>query len=154
MGYTREEISAAFDKYKAAAAHAGATGDWRPWVECFTPDVHYVEHNYGTFDGREAVYEWITKTMSAWPVREMREFPWDWATIDTDGGWVIGQLQNRFSDPGDGKVYEEPNWTRLVYGGDGLFREQEDVYNPARMAPVVQAWLAAWQAHHPEAPNG
>jgi hypothetical protein len=154
MAYTREEISAAFERYKAAAAEAGATGNWRPWVECFVPEVRYIEHYYGEFEGRETVYEWISSTMGKFPFTHMTEFPWDWATIDAEQGWVVGQLQNRFSDPGDGKVYQEANWTRLMYAGDGLFASEEDVYNPAKMAPVVTEWLAAWKAHHPDPPQG
>ena len=69
-------------------------------------------------------------------------------------GWVVGQVENRFIDPGDGQIYEAANWTRLVYAGNGLFGSEEDVYNPATFAPVVDAWLAAWQKHHPEQPNG
>ena len=154
MAYTHEEIAAAFERYKAAAAEAGATGNWRPWVECFVPDVRYIEHYYGEFEGRETVYEWISSTMGKWPFTHMTEFPWDWATIDAEQGWVVGQLQNRFADPGDGKVYQEANWTRLVYAGDGLFASEEDVYNPAKMAPVVTDWLTAWKTHHPDEPKG
>ena len=87
--------------------------------------MHYVEHLYG-------------------------EFPWDWFTIDAEQGWVVGQVENRFVDPGDGEVYEAPNWTRLVYAGDGLFSSEEDVYNPSHFGPVVEGWLAAWTAHHPD----
>lgn len=54
-----------------------------------------------------------------------------------------------FVDPGDGNVYEAANWTRLLYAGDGLFSEEEDVYNPAEFEPVVAGWLAASKAHHP-----
>lgn len=154
MAFTREEIERAFDRYRAAAAEAGETGDWGPWVECFTPDVHYVEAVYGEYRGREAVLGWITATMSAWPFTNMREFPWDWYTIDADQGWVVGQVENRFVDPGDGRVYESANWTRLVYAGDGLFSSEEDVYNPGLFTPVVKSWLEAWKAHHPEAPRG
>jgi hypothetical protein len=154
MPYSRDEIQGAFDRFVSAAAEAGRTGDWRTWVECFTPDVRYVEHLYGEFEGRDAVLAWITETMSAWPFTHMREFPWDWYTIDPEQGWVVGQVENRFVDPGDGGVYESPNWTRLVYAGDGLFSSEEDVYNPSRFAPVVESWLAAWAAHHPDRPRG
>ncbi len=153
MAYTREEISAALKSYQLAAAEGGATGNWRPWVECFTPDQHYIEHFYGEFEGREVVFDWISSTMGKWPFTHMREFPWDWATIDEEQGWVVGQLQNRFVDPGDGQVYQGANWTRLVYAGDGLFSSEEDVYNPAEMALVVTEWLAAWNAHHSDHPQ-
>jgi hypothetical protein len=149
MGYTVEEIGAAFDRYVEAAQEAGRSGDWRPWVECFVEDVHYVEHLYGEFEGREAVLGWITETMSAWPFTQMQEFPWDWYTIDAEQGWVIGQVENRFVDPGDGEVYQAANWTRLVYAGDGLFASEEDVYNPADFQPVVEGWLKAYKEHHP-----
>jgi len=148
MGYDRAEIAEAFDAYVAAADEAGRTGDWRPWVERFTPDVTYVEHHYGTFHGREAVLGWISETMGTWPFTHMRESPWDWVTIDAEQGWVVGQVQNRFVDPGDGGLYQAANWTRLTYGGDGLFAVEEDVYNPATFTPMVKAWLAAWAAHH------
>ena len=150
MADRRAEIQEAFDRYVGAAAAAGRSGDWGPWVECFTEDVHYVEHLYGEFHGRRAVLDWITTTMSAWPFDQMQEFPWDWYTIDAEQGWVVGQVENRFVDPGDGEVYEAPNWTRLVYAGDGLFSSEEDVYNPSHFGPVVEGWLATWKAHHPE----
>jgi hypothetical protein len=154
MAYTREEITAAFDRYKAAAAEAGATGNWRPWVECFTSDTEYVEHLYGVFHGREAVYAWVTETMSPWPVNQMREFPWDWSTIDVEQGFIVGQVQNVFADPGDGQTYTAANWTRLDYAGDGLFSREEDVYNPEEFTTVVKGWLRAWKTHHPDSPTG
>jgi hypothetical protein len=154
MGFSRQEIEEAFDEFRAAADEAGRTGDWRAWAACFTDDVHYIEHLYGEFHGREAVHAWIDRTMNAWPFTHMQVFPWDWVTIDAEQGWVIGQVQNRFVDPGDGQVYEAPNWTRLVYAGSGLFASEEDVYNPADFAPVVEAWLAAWATHHPDERDG
>ncbi|MET0902895.1 MAG: nuclear transport factor 2 family protein [Acidimicrobiales bacterium] len=153
MAFSRDEIEEAFQRYQNAANEAGRTGDWKPWVDCFVPDVEYVEHLYGTFTGRDAVQAWIEKTMNAWPFTHMQLFPWDWYTIDAEQGWVVGQVENRFVDPGDGKVYEAANWTRLVYAGDGLFASEEDVYNPEDFAPAVQEWLAAWAEHHPDQPK-
>ena len=110
MGFQRDEIEAAFERYRQAAEDAGRTGDWRPWVECFTPDLRYIEHLYGEFEGRQAVLDWITATMSQWPFTHMTMFPWDWYTIDAEQGWVVGQVENRFDDPGDGVVYQGANW--------------------------------------------
>ncbi len=153
MSFDRAEIEEAFDRFRAAADHGGATGDWTPWVECFTPDVHYVEHLYGEFHGRDEVLTWITRTMGAWPFTHMQLFPWDWYTIDSEQGWVVGQVENRFVDPGDGSVHEAANWTRLLYAGDGLFSQEEDVYNPSDFAPAVEGFLAAWAANHHEDPG-
>ena len=75
MAFDRDEIQAAFDRYQDAANEAGRTGDWGPWVDCFTPDLHYIEHMYGEFQGREAVLGWITETMTAWPFTEMSMRP-------------------------------------------------------------------------------
>jgi hypothetical protein len=154
MAYTSDEIQAAFDRFRDAAAVGGRTGDWHEWVACFTPDIHYIEHLYGEFHGRDEVLAWITRTMGDWPFTQMQEFPWDWYTIDAEQGWVVGQVENRFVDPGDGRVYQGPNWTRLVYAGDGLFSSEEDVYNPASLGPVVKGWLDAWAANHPDRPKG
>jgi len=151
--FDRDEMAAAFARYSAAADEAGRTGDWRPWVECFTPDVHYIEHMYGEFHGHDELLDWITRTMSAWPFTQMQEFPWDWYTIDAEQGWIIGQVENRFVDPGDGRIYQGANWTRLVYAGDGLFSSEEDVYNPATFGPMVEAWLTAYRRHHPDDPR-
>ena len=154
MEYTCEEIQAAFDRFVAAAAEGGRTGDWTAWSECFVPDVTYVEHHYGEMHGREEVRSWITETMEQWPFNHMQEFPWDWYTIDAEQGFVVGQVENRMLDPGDGKVYEAANWTRLNYAGDGMFSSEEDVYNPAHFAPMVTNWLAAYAAAHPDQPSG
>jgi hypothetical protein len=152
--FTTDEIQDAFDRYQAAANEAGRTGDWTPWVECFTPDLRYIEHLYGEFHGRDEVRVWIERTMNAWPFTHMQLFPWDWYTIDAEQGWIVGQVENRFIDPGDGQVYEGANWTRLVYAGDGLFSSEEDVYNPAHFGPVVAAWVTAWAEHHPDQAGG
>lgn len=151
VGYTREEIENAFEGYKAAAAEAGRTGNWELFVQCFTADVDYVEHHYGTFKGRDEVREWIVPAMTAFPVDHMKSFPWNWYSIDTERGWVIGEVANVMEDPGDGQVYQAANWTRLVYAGDGLFSSEEDVYNPNEFAEMMRSWLEAYKTHRPAA---
>lgn len=150
MGYPESEIRAAFDHYREAAAEAGRTGDWELFVDCFTDDVRYVEHHYGTFHGRQEVRDWVVPAMTTWPVTKMTSFPWNWFVIDAEHGWVVGEVANVMEDPGDGRRYEAANWTRLVYGGDGRFIEEEDVYNPTEFASMIGAWMQAWKAHHPE----
>jgi hypothetical protein len=62
---------------------------------------------------------------------------------------VVGQVENRFVDPGDGVTHQAANGTRHVHAGDRLLSSEEDIYNPAHFAPVVQSWLAARAEHHP-----
>jgi hypothetical protein len=149
VGFPLQEIQAAFDHYREAAAEAGRSGDWEHFVGCFTTDVDYVEHHYGRFKGRNQVRDWVVPAMTSFPVDHMKSFPWNWYVIDAERGWVLGEVANVMDDPGDGQVYQAANWTKLVYAGDGLFGEEEDVYNPAEFAEMIRGWLGAWKAHHP-----
>ena len=144
--WTREELQEAHDKYVATAQVAARTGNWQMWADQFTEDAEYVEHHYGKMQGRDAIASWIKSTMAEWPNSEMRAFPHDWCVCDEERGWWICQIENRFTDPGDGKVYEAYNLTVLQYAGDGKFSSEEDAYNPANFAPVVKAWIAAKRA--------
>lgn len=141
--WQREEIEQAFDKYQAAALKGGVTQDWSDWANCFTEDATYFEHHYGRFWGRQRILDWITETMTQWPVTQMTAFPVNWYSIDVDRGWVICEVMNRMQDLGDGKIYQEPNITILHYAGDGLFKYEEDAYNPHNMGVMVGAWLNA-----------
>ena len=112
--WSREELQRAHDRFIEVATESGRTGDWAPWADMFTEDATYVEHHYGTFEGRDAIRAWISETMAQWPNSEMKEFPHDWCVCDEERGWWICQIENRFVDPGDGEVYEAYNWTRLT----------------------------------------
>ncbi len=141
--HPKQEILEAFERYKVARDEASRSGDWRVWADVFTEDAVYVEHAYGELHGREAICEWITGVMAPFP---HMTFPQDWWVLDEERSAVVFQCQNQLPPPfdADGRPFQFPNWTRIVYGGDGLWASEEDVYNPARDAPrVVKAWLAA-----------
>ncbi|MBI2705681.1 MAG: nuclear transport factor 2 family protein [Actinobacteria bacterium] len=144
--WSREELEDAFEQYQQAALRAGATGDWSAWADQFTEDATYVEHHYGTMGGREAIRRWITETMSTWPGREMPHFPVEWYVIDEERGWVVCQIWNRMSDPGDGSLHQAYNFTLLKYAGAGSWSYEEDIYNPASFADTVKAWAARKEA--------
>ena len=139
--FDADEIEAAFVAYQEAAAHAGATGDWGPWVDLFTEDATYVEHLYGTFTGREEIRAWITSTMAPWPNSAFTSFPCEWHVVDVDRGWVLTKVWNRLEDPGDGSVFEQCNLTILHYAGGGRWSHEEDIYNPEHFATVVRDWI-------------
>lgn len=140
---SKEELEAAFDAYCHARDEAVRTGDWTVWAARFTEDAHYIEHAYGEFHGRKAIEEWIVGVMKPFPTMT---FPQDWVVFDYERGAVVFQCQNRLPHPTDpdGEPFQFPNWTRLVYGGDGKWASEEDVYNPNKDAPaVIKAWLEA-----------
>ncbi len=136
--WSRAEIEEALAVYQAASKKAGATGEWRDWADRFTTDATYVEHFFGTMNGREAIYEWIQNQMSEWPGSEMVEFPIEWHIIDEERGWVVCKLWNCMADPGDGSIHREYNFSYLQYAGDGLWSYEEDIYNPAHFVTMVE----------------
>ena len=146
MGWSRDELDRAFADYQAAGAEAGRTGDWSKWPDIFVEDCEYIEHMYGTFHGREEVRAWITKTMGAYPRNLIHELPINWSIVDDDRGWIVCEVDNRMDDPGDGSIHDGVNITILKYAGDGLWRSEEDVYNPAHFGTMLEGWVAAKRA--------
>ena len=63
-------------------------------------------------------------------------FPYTWEVYDEKTEAYVFEALNAFPEPfqPDGTPYAFPTWTRLVYGGGGLWKSEEDVYNPARDA--------------------
>ena len=141
--WSREELERAFDHYQVAALKGAQTGDWRHWADMFTLDATYFEHHYGKFWGREAIYNWISTTMKPFPVNQMTAFPVSWYSIDENRGWIFCEVMNRMADLGDGEIYQEPNITILHYAGDGLFKYEEDAYNPKNIGTMIERWLEA-----------
>jgi len=139
--WSREELEEAFRLYQKTALEAGTSGDWRRWADMFTEDATYIEHHYGTFGGREAIYNWIQSTMSEPINRDMRYFPIEWYIIDEERGWVVAQVWNRMVDPGDGSLHQQYNITILRYAGDMKWSYEEDVYNPVHFGTAVKGWI-------------
>jgi len=145
--YTREELQSAHDHFVSVANDCARRGEWRAWADLFTDDAEYFEHTYGRFHGPDEIYNWIQPLMAQWPNSEMNAFPHDWCVMDEERGWWICQIENRFRDPGDGKIYQEHNLTVLHYAGNNQWSFEEDAYNPTNFVPVVTEWMAAAKAH-------
>ena len=140
--FSRAELEEALRIYNAGRDRACETGDWSIWADLFTDDAEYIEHAYGTFQGKAAIRDWIIKVMAPFPTMT---FPQDWVAFDENTNAIIFQCQNRLPHPTDpnGPPFQFPNWTRLVYAGNGKFSSEEDVYNPAHFGDMLKGWLAA-----------
>ena len=138
--FSRAELAEAFETFEATVDAAARSRDWDAWVAHYTPDVDYIEHAMGTMKGRDQVRDWIYRTMTSFPGSHMTAFPSLWSVIDTERGRVICELDNPMRDPGDGSVITATNISILTYAGDGLWRRQEDVYNPLRFVAATVRW--------------
>jgi ketosteroid isomerase-like protein len=138
--FSRSELAAAFEKFEATVDAAAQSQDWDAWVQHYTPDVLYIEHAAGTMHGRDEVREWIRRTMGSFPGSHMVAFPSLWSVIDEARGRIITELDNPMQDPGDGSVITATNISIITYAGDGLWRQQEDIYNPLRFVQAALKW--------------
>ncbi len=139
--FSRAELEEAFAHYQKTALKAGTSGDWDPWADLFTEDATYIEHLFGQLGGREAIRNWICKTMSMTPNDQMKYFPVEWYMVDEERGWITMQVWNRMVDPGDGSLHQAYNFSLLKYAGDGLWSFEEDIYNPDHFKTMVVEWL-------------
>ena len=78
--------------------------------------------------------------MTTFPGSHMVEFPSLWSVIDEPTGRIIMELDNPMRDPGDGSVITATNISIITYAGDGLWRRQEDIYNPLRFLKAGMKW--------------
>lgn len=134
--FPRDEVEAAFRRQRALNDEQR----WEEYCDLFTDDGVYVEHEMGTFHGRDAIREWIIPVMA--PLRDAGwDYPLDWHVID--GNRVIFKWWNRLPHPQGGEPFRFSGITVLEYAGDGKFSSQEDVYNMKECEAVMREWFAA-----------
>ena len=134
---SRAEVEAAFKNY----LHVGAySRDWNAWADLFTEDALYVEAQYGTFKGREAIRAWITTVMAGVP--DMYFPPVTWQLID--GDQVCFCIDNAYPNPKDpkGPPIAFPTVSYLKYR-DGLWCREEDIYDVRASLAARAAFRAA-----------
>src|SRR5437660_12052626 len=110
MAHGREEVEREFAKY----VERGEAMDWSAWADQFTEGALYVEHELGTFHGREEIRKWIVDVMA--PVSEM-VFPVEWKMIDGDR--VVFGCWNRLNHPDGGDPFQFLTVSILNYAGNG-----------------------------------
>jgi ketosteroid isomerase-like protein len=136
MPFAPDEIDDAFAVYQRHVRN----GDWSAWADSFVDDAVYLEHEHGTFYGRDAMREWILESMHA--TRGMT-FPVEWHVIDDDR--VIWYGWNQFPQlPGHAASdFQFACVSILRYAGDGKWASQEDIYNAKEAEAVFADYVEA-----------
>ena len=133
--FTDEELEVAFETYRTALLR----DDWDAYCSLFTDDAVYVEHELGTFTGRDAIREWLVPTMAplvGW------EYPIHWHLVGDDK--FVTYWENVMpSPPGDDGHHSFFGMTVMTYAGDGRFSREEDLYNGKEMDTALRRWLDA-----------
>ena len=129
----------------------GARGrDWPAWAALFTEDAVYTEHCLGQFHGSAAIETWIQSAME--PVACMT-FSVEWCIIEADR--VAFWIWNHLPAP-DGRGDAEycfPNLTILTHTGGAMWSAEEDFYEPAWTACVIDWFRAGGSASLPADPT-
>jgi hypothetical protein len=136
VAFSRAEIEDAFEEYQRRARG----NDWVGWSELFVDAAVYLEHEYGTFYGRDAIRDWIIDTMGK---ANGMTFPVEWHMVDDDR--VVWYTWNQFPQlPGHATSdFQFATISILRYAGDGKWASQEDVYNAKEADAVLREYLHA-----------
>ena len=142
--FSRSELEAAFQKYWRTGA---VDEDWDGFADNFTPDARYVEHILGALSGREAIRSWIKPIME-----EYCELytAYEWHTVDEEGGRAIVYMQNRRDHPSGVGTIDFPGITILEYGGDGLWKAEEDFWAVPASRRALKQYAEAVKQHDPD----
>jgi len=144
--YPHAEVEAAFQDYAARAN----MNEWEHWCDMFADECLYVDHHFGTFRRRDDIARWMVPLMATQP--ELRFIP-EWHAIQ--GNLVINYNWNRWPNPEGSKVpygewrnpgpatdyrYQFPCVTLNIYGGNGKFIYEEDLYCAPAYLEILKTW--------------
>jgi SnoaL-like domain len=137
--FTDEEIAAAAEHYVEVRNRIDrGEADWDEFIALFTDDAVFVDAAWGRVEGRDAIAHLFATAMPGVDFG----FPIDFWAIT--GPWVM--IRWRQVLPGsrpEGRPWQQPAVTTLLYGGNGLFRFEEDLLNMAHaIEDVIES---GWQ---------
>ena len=145
--FPKEEIEEAFDHYRKQLAQAGKTRDWNHWGEALTRDATWIDCALGHLGKREGIVRAVERELhqvgDEAPWVQLCHFPVSEFIVDQAAESVWAFFWARFADPGDGSRHECKVFAELKYGGDGLFKVIETLYNPNHFTKTLESWKAA-----------
>jgi hypothetical protein len=145
--FPRQEIEEAFDHYRKQLALSGKTTDWSHWGAALTKDATWIDCALGHLGKREAIVREVEARLHQVdddaPWVQLCRFPADEYIVDEASESVWSFFWARFRDPGDGSRHEAKVFAQLTYGGDGLFKVVETLYNPNHFQRAIDSWKAA-----------
>ena len=141
--FVRMEIEEALDRMDRLRVESSKQGDWTIWAQCLSNDVEFHDSVYGSYDGREAVSDFVVRVHAPFPHLRYER---DWSVIDVDRGEVIFQQRMILPEPEgyDGDPFATDVWSRHRYAGNGLWSLKQDVTLSSAQADAnFRAWMAA-----------
>jgi hypothetical protein len=149
--FPKEEIEEAFDYYRHQLALAGKTKDWNHWGAALTKDATWIDCALGHLGKREGIVREVERRLhqvdDEAPWVHLSRFPVSEFIVDQAAESVWAFFWARFADPGDGSRHECKVFAELKYGGDGLFKVVETLYNPNHFEKKMESWKAAKVAY-------
>jgi len=149
--FPREEIEEAFDHFRKQLALAGKTTDWNHLGAALTADATWIDCALGHLGKREAIVREIERRLhrvdDEAPWVHLCRFPADEYIVDEASESVWAFFWARFRDCGDGSRHQAKVFAELQYGGDGLFKVIETLYNPNHFDAAMASWKEAKETY-------
>lgn len=149
--FPREEIEEAFDHFRKQLALAGKTTDWNHLGATLTADATWIDCALGHLGKREAIVREIERRLhrvdDEAPWVHLCRFPADEYIVDEASESVWAFFWARFRDCGDGSRHQAKVFAELQYGGDGLFKVVETLYNPNHFDAAMASWKKAKETY-------
>ena len=121
MSETSWTLARAYRRHQACRS----AGDWAGLARCFTDDARYFDPIFGWHEGRAAIAGFLERAMAGLADRIFEEA---WHVSEGDRIVCYWQCTTPGVEP-DPSAEPYHGMSSLVYEGDGLFREQMDIYD-------------------------
>ncbi len=149
--FPRAEIQQTHDRYVALRDRVEAGEQpWSALAEFFTEDATFIDPAWGRVQGREAICEFMTNSMTG---LEGWTFPSQWTMIE-DNRLVTCWMNRLPGTRDDGSFYEAPGISTIYYAGNGLFSYEEDLLNMTHVMELIResGWRPGPGAKAPPSP--